>query len=164
VPAFGWRLVAWGGLIALLAVAASELTGLWWLVLLFGLLVSAVSALQALWSTNDDAPSAIPPEDKEAELLGALGELGALTATTAAMRTALTVEEAAGILEKLSKRGHLQARTQGAVVLYGLWDADRGVTGEERPTDPAIKGGEGSGAVPGDRSPARTRPGDRGGG
>ncbi len=49
VPALGCRLVAWGGIIALLAVAASELTGLWWLVLLFGLLVPAISALQVLW-------------------------------------------------------------------------------------------------------------------
>ena len=162
VPAFGWRLVAWGGLIALLAVVASDLTGLWWLVLLFGLLVPAVSALHALWSENSDAPSAIPPEGKEGELLGALGELGELTPTTAAMRTSLTVEEAAGMLEKLAKRGHLEAKTQGAVVLYGLWDADRGVPGEELPTASAIKGGEGSGTVPGDRSPGRTRPGDRG--
>ena len=66
------------------------------------------------------------------------------------------------MLEKLAKRGHLEAKTQGAVVLYGLWDADRGVPGEELPTASAIKGGEGSGTVPGDRSPGRTRPGDRG--
>ena len=41
------------------------------------------------------------------------------------MRTSLTVEEAAGMLEELARKGHLEARTQGAVVIYGLWDPDR---------------------------------------
>ncbi len=31
VSVLNWKLVAWGGLIGLLAVAASELTSLWWL-------------------------------------------------------------------------------------------------------------------------------------
>ena len=118
--------MAWGGLVALLAaVTASERVSLWWLVLVFGLLVPAISALQAFWSTRRQARPAVDPQDKEAELLGALGELGELTATTAAMRTTLTVEEAAGMLEKLSKKGHLQARTQGAILLYALWEPDR---------------------------------------
>ena len=124
-PVLGWGLVAWGVLIAGAALAASETTSLWWLVLVFGLLIPAISALQALWSTRRPARPAVDPQDKEAELLGALGELGELTPTTAAMRTALTVEEAAGMLEKLSEKGHLEARTEGAVVIYGLWEPDR---------------------------------------
>lgn len=131
----GWGLIVWGVLIAGAALAASETTSLWWLVLVFGLLVSVISALQSFWSTRRRARPAIDPQDKEAELLGALGELGELTATTAAMRTTLTVEEAAGMLEKLSGKGHLQATTQGAVVLYGLWEPDRrGYDG--RPSEP----------------------------
>jgi len=126
VSVLNWRVVAWGGLIGLLAIAASSFTSLWWFLLIFGLLVPVVSALQARWSAGRKV---IGPEirkpDKEGELLGALGELGELTATTAAMRTTLTVEEAAGMLEKLAKKGHLQATTQGAVVLYGLWESDR---------------------------------------
>lgn len=128
-----WKLVAWGGLIGVLAVVASELTSLWWFVLVFGLLVPVVSALQARWSTERKVQPTVPPPDKEGELLGALRELGELTATTAAMRTTLTVEEASGMLEKLAKKGHLQATTQGAVMLYGLWETDR----REPALDPA---------------------------
>jgi hypothetical protein len=101
-----WGLVAWAALIAGAALAASKSTSLWWLVLVFGLLVPAISGLQAVWSANRGARPAIGPQDQEAGLLGALGELGELTATTAAMRTSLTVEEAAGMLEKLSRKGH----------------------------------------------------------
>ncbi|MBA2713532.1 MAG: hypothetical protein H0U55_08275, partial [Rubrobacteraceae bacterium] len=125
VSVLNWRLVAWGGLIGLLAIMASTFTSLWWFLLIFGLLVPLVSALQARWSAEREVGSEIRQPDKEGELLGALGELGELTATTAAMRTTLTVEEAAGMLEKLAKKGHLQATTQGAVMLYGLWESDR---------------------------------------
>lgn len=104
---------------------ASTFTSLWWFLLIFGLLVPLVSALQARWSAEREVGSEIRQPDKEGELLGALGELGELTATTAAMRTTLTVEEAAGMLEKLAKKGHLQATTQGAVMIYGLWESDR---------------------------------------
>ena len=107
------------------AVAASGLTSLWWLVLVFGLLVPVISALQTRRTADREAQLAILPQDKEAELLGALGELGELTPTTAAMLTSLTVEEAAGMLEGLAGKGHLEARTQGAVVIYGLWEPDR---------------------------------------
>ena len=118
-----WRLVVWGALILLFSAVLSELTSMWWLVLLFGLAVPAVSALQARWAAEGQ-PSP-RPQDRERELLGALDELGELAPTTAAMRTTLTVEEAAGMLEKLAKKGHLEARTQGAVVIYGLWEPDR---------------------------------------
>src|SRR5918997_2561841 len=125
VSGLNWRLVAWGGLVVCFAVAASELTSLWWLVLVFGLLVPVISALQTRRSADREVGPEIRPQDKEAELLGVLSELGELTPTTAAMRTSLTVEEAAGMLEKLARNGHLEARTQGAVVIYGLWDPDR---------------------------------------
>lgn len=139
VPAMSWGLVVWGFLIAVAALAASETTGLWWLVLVFGLLVPAVSALQSSRSTRRGVRPAVEPQDEEAELLGVLDELGELTATTAAMRTSLTVEEAAGMLDKLAREGHLQATTQGAVVLYGLWEPDRRGTNRVRaaPTEPA---------------------------
>lgn len=106
--------MVWGVLIAAAALAASETTSLWWLVLAFGLLLPAISALQAFWSTHRRTRPAVGPQDKEAELLEALGELGELTPMTAAMRTTLTVEEAAGMLEKLARKGHVEARTQGA--------------------------------------------------
>jgi ATP/maltotriose-dependent transcriptional regulator MalT len=59
------------------------------------------------------------------------------------MRTSLTVEEAAGILEKLAKKGHLEARTQGAVVIYGLWEPDRHRPDESK-TLPATNASEAS--------------------
>ena len=120
-----WKLVVWGVLISGAALAASETTGLWWLVLVFGLLVPAISALRTFRPADREVRSVDRPQDRERELLGALGEVGELTPTTAAMRTTLTVEEAAGMLEKLAERGHLEARTQGAVVIYGLWEPDR---------------------------------------
>jgi ATP/maltotriose-dependent transcriptional regulator MalT len=89
-------------------------------------------------------------QDKEAELLGALGEVGELTPTTAAMRTTLTVEEAAGMLDKLAERGYLEARTQGAVVIYGLWEQDRLEPGgtESAPAEPTDATEEASSSTP----------------
>jgi ATP/maltotriose-dependent transcriptional regulator MalT len=145
-----WRLVAWGGMIGVLAIAASSFTSLWWFLLIFGLLVPVVSALQARWSAERNVGPDIPQPNREGELLGALSELGELTATTAAMRTTLTVEEAAGMLEKLAKKGHLQATTQGAVMLYGLWKSDR--------HEPDPKLDPGSRSPIGDETPISSRP------
>jgi DNA-binding CsgD family transcriptional regulator len=153
ISVLNWKLVVWGGLIALLAVAASELVSLWWLVLVFGLLVPTISALQTYWFANRKARPAIRPQDKEGELLGALGELGELTPTTAAMRTTLTVEEAAGMLERLARKGHLEARTQGAVVLYGLWGPDRREPDQTAPTDSSADHSDGSAGVLGSQVP-----------
>ena len=157
ISVLNWKLVVWGGLIALLAVAASELVSLWWLVLVFGVLVPLISALQVYWSADRKARPAVRPQDKEGELLGALGELGELTPTTAAMRTTLTVEEAAGMLERLARKGHLEARTQGAVVLYGLWEPDKGKTA---PTDSAADHGDRSAGVLESRVPLTTHSND----
>ena len=161
ISVLNWKLVVWGGLISLLAVAASELVSLWWLVLVFGLLVPVISALQTYWSANRRARSAIRPQDKEAELLGALAELGELTPTTAAMRTTLTVEEAAGMLERLARKGHLEARTQGAVVLYGLWEPDRREPDQTAPTDSGADHGYGSAGVLGSQVPLPTHPNEQ---
>ena len=165
ISVLNWKLVVWGGLISLLAVAASEVVSLWWLVLVFGLLVPTISALQAYWSANRKARPAIRQQDKEGELLGALGELGELTPTTAAMRTTLTVEEAAGMLERLARKGHLEARTQGAVVLYGLWGPDRRQPDQRQilASEP-VTGHDGESAgVLGNESPISAPPNDQGG-
>jgi ATP/maltotriose-dependent transcriptional regulator MalT len=163
VSVLNWKLVVWGGLVGFLAVAASELVSLWWLVLVFGLLVPAISALQTWWSTSHEDRSAIRPQDKEGELLGALGELGELTPTTAAMRTTLTVEEAAGMLEKLARKGHLEARTQGAVVLYGLWEPDRREPDEDQTAPPGSVAdhSDRSVGVLGNEVPVPARPNDQ---
>jgi DNA-binding CsgD family transcriptional regulator len=163
ISVLNWKLVAWGGLIALLAVAASELVSLWWLVLVFGLLVPTISALQTYWSANRKVRPAIRPQDKEGELLGALGELGELTPTTAAMRTTLTVEEAAQMLEKLARKGHLEARTQGAVVIYGLWEPDRREPDQSQtaPAEPVADHGGGPVGALGNEVPVSAPPNDQ---
>jgi DNA-binding CsgD family transcriptional regulator len=163
ISVLNWKLVVWGGLIGLLAVAASDLVSLWWLVLVFGLLVPAISALQIYWSANRRARPAIRPQDSEGELLGALGEIGELTPTTAAMRTTLTVEEAAEMLEKLARKGHLQARTRGAVVLYGLWEPDRREPDQGRvaPTERVADRGKGSVGALGNEAPPPAHPNDK---
>jgi len=158
ISVLNWKLVVWGGLIALLAVAASDVVSLWWLVLVFGLLVPAIAALQTYWSANREARSAIRPQDKEGELLCALGELGELTPTTAAMRTTLTVEEAAGMLERLARKGHLEARAQGAVVLYGLWEPDRREPDQTAPNDSGADHSDGSAGVQGNQAPLPAEP------
>jgi DNA-binding CsgD family transcriptional regulator len=161
ISVLSWKLVVWGGLIALLAVAASELVSLWWLVLVFGLLVPTISALQTYWSADRKARPAIRPQDKEGELLSALGELGELTPTTAAMRTSLTVEEAAAMLERLARKGHLEARTQGAVVLYGLWEPDRRGPDQTAAAESAADHGDGSVGILRSQVPLPTHPADR---
>lgn len=161
ISVLNWKVVVWGALIALLAVAASEVVSLWWLVLVFGLLVPAISALQTYWSANRKARSAIRPQDKEGELLSALGELGELTPTTAAMRTTLTVEEAAGMLERLARKGHLEAKTQGAVVLYGLWGPDRREPDQTAPTDSGADHSDGSAGISGSQVPLPARPNEQ---
>jgi len=81
--------------------------------------------------------------DKEKKLLGALAERGEITPVTAAMRTSLTADEAARMLEELAHKGHLQPRAEDGVVAYALRAPDRrGLPREAsaRP-DPESEGG-----------------------
>lgn len=64
-------------------------------------------------------------KDREQELLSALEERGELTPATAAMRTSLTVEEAAKMMEKLTTKGYLEVLTQGSVLAYTFPTPDR---------------------------------------
>jgi ATP/maltotriose-dependent transcriptional regulator MalT len=79
------------------------------------------------------------------------------------MRTTLTVEEAAGMLDKLARKGHLEARTQGAVVLYGLWEPDRREPEEDQtaPTDSAADHSDRSVGVLGNEEPVSAPPNDQ---
>ena len=82
--------------------------------------------------------------DKEKELLGVLAERGEITPVTAAMRTSLTADEAARMLEELAHKGHLQPRAEDGVVAYALRAPDRrGLPGAaSEPPDPESEGGE----------------------
>lgn len=66
------------------------------------------------------------PGDKERELLEAVRDRGEITPATAAMRTSLTVDEAAGMLERLAGKGHLQALGHDGGLAYSLFERDRG--------------------------------------
>lgn len=61
----------------------------------------------------------------ERQLLHALAERGQLTPMTAALRTSLTVEEAAGMLENLAEKGHVEPRAYDGVLAYCLRGKDR---------------------------------------
>jgi ATP/maltotriose-dependent transcriptional regulator MalT len=99
------------------------LTSFWWIVPVLG--VAVPLALVVL-----DKSGSVPkgPDDKrnrERELLGALADRSELTPTTAAMRTSLTVDEAAKMLVELADKGHLKLRTEAGTTLYSLPEHDR---------------------------------------
>jgi DNA-binding CsgD family transcriptional regulator len=64
-------------------------------------------------------------KNQEKELLEALAALGEITPITAAMRTSLTADEAADILDKLAGKGHLHLRVEEGIQSYALREPDR---------------------------------------
>ncbi len=75
---------------------------------------------------HEQSRRAVPgAREKETELLRTLEERGELTPATAAMRTSLTVEEAARMLEELASRGHLQVLNRDGVLAYTLFERVR---------------------------------------
>lgn len=92
------------------------LTSLWWIVPVLGAAVPiALTVLDgsALGPGGSRADAA-----RERELLRALAERGELTPAMAAMRTSLTVDEAAKMLDGLAREGHLKSRTEDGLVTY----------------------------------------------
>jgi ATP/maltotriose-dependent transcriptional regulator MalT len=139
-----WSVVVLGVAVAL----APLMHGIWVaLIVAGGLAVPVVALVQfnRAVTHHERARPALPdPADKEAELLRALEERGALTAMTAAMRTSLTVEEAAAKLDELAGKGYLRMDLQDGVIAYSLYPSDR--SGERGPS-------------PGDRTPDDRAPG-----
>jgi DNA-binding CsgD family transcriptional regulator len=64
-------------------------------------------------------------KDQEKELLKALAERGEITPINAALRTSLTADEAADMLDKLAGKGHLQLRVEEGIQSYALREPDR---------------------------------------
>ena len=94
--------------------------------------IGVVAPVAFMWQINraiaahEQSRRAVPgTREKEKELLVALGERGELTPVTAAMRTSLTVEEAAKMLEGLTTKGHLKVLNQDGVLAYTLLEKDR---------------------------------------
>lgn len=101
---------------------------------------------------REEAPSGLPsPQDKERELLSLLEEQGTLTPVAAAVRTSLTVEEAAAKLDDLASKGHVKMALDDGVIVYSLLERDRrdrSSTADRPPAATAHANGSGNGAHP----------------
>lgn len=106
----GWWLVVYVYVLGTFSIGLSQETNLWWLVLVFGL-----ASLVAFIALN--RPSG---REREDELMAAIQSQGDLTPAEAALQTSLTIEEAKKMLEKLALKNHLQSRTEGEAIVYGL--------------------------------------------
>ena len=99
--------------------------------------IGVVAPVAFMWQINraiaahEQSRRAVPgTREKEKELLVALGERGELTPVTAAMRTSLTVEEAAKMLEGLTTKGHLKVLNQdGGSGVHPLGEGPAGGAG-----------------------------------
>jgi DNA-binding NarL/FixJ family response regulator len=154
------NLPAWGVTLIIVAVWCISALGIgvnfahsfweWLPIFAFGLGVPAA----ALWQANRllaSRPEPLPlpsAKDKESELLAALAELGELTPVTAAMRTSLTADEAAAMLDELAGKGYLRLRVQDGLQTYALRELERHVLPESSqqtprtPFGPEPDGGE----------------------
>lgn len=115
----------------------------WAWILAFGTAIPAAF----LWQANrllalQGRPRAVPgAKNEEKELLEALAERGEITPITAALRTTLTADKAAAMLEDLSRKGHLRLRVEDGVEAYALREPDmRGLP--ETPARAAESGSE----------------------
>jgi DNA-binding NarL/FixJ family response regulator len=79
-------------------------------------------AIEAHEESRGPAPGA---REKEKELLEALDEGGEITPATAAMRTSLTVDEAAEMLDELARKGHLEMQMEEGIMAYTLGERHR---------------------------------------
>jgi DNA-binding CsgD family transcriptional regulator len=99
-------------------------------------------------ATHEASRRAAPGvREKEKELLGCLAERGVLTPATAAMRTSLTVDEAAKMLGELARKGHLEMQTEEGIVAYSLSRPNGRGLPDGDPTSPLARSG-GNGASP----------------
>lgn len=93
-------------------------------------LLAAYRAVALYLESQRRAPSA---RDRERDLLRVLDDRGAITPVTAALRTSLTVDEAAEMLEGLARKGHLKALEQEGILVYTLFDRDHREAPEPTP-------------------------------
>src|SRR5215210_4529100 len=125
VALFAWGLIV----LAFSAGGLADVTRFWWLVLLFGAAAPVVLVSVRGWASRRGAVDGV--RGAEREWLGVLREHGELTPTAAAMLTPLTATEAAEVLERLAREGHLEIR-EGAIA-YALRQRDRLALSEPPP-------------------------------
>jgi hypothetical protein len=91
------------------------------LVISFGLMIPAVALIASALQEANKRRRAVPPPDKERELLSAIRDGGgAITPAEAAMETSLTVREADRMLSELAGGGHLSVESAGGTLRYSL--------------------------------------------
>lgn len=118
-------------------------------------LLTQVNRAIASYEDRKSVPSGAG--DGERELLEAARDRGEITPATAAMRTSLTVDEAAAMLERLAGKGHLRAVSHDGMLAYSLFERDR-LDGPAE--DPAAEGlSPGASAPPAGEGSPEERPG-----
>ncbi len=118
----------WSFLVLSTAMALATSPGSWLIAIGVGVVAPIVLMTQinrAIFLYEDRRRAVPNSGDREGELLHALEERGEITPATAAMRTSLTVEEAAKMLEKLADKGHLKVLSHDGALAYSLFEKDR---------------------------------------
>jgi hypothetical protein len=104
------------------------------LVVSFGLMIPAVALIASALQEANKRRRAVPPPDKERELLSAIRDNGgAITPAEAAMETSLTVREADRMLSELAGGGHLSVESAGGTLRYSLPGGRAAELGGHRP-------------------------------
>ncbi len=118
---------AWCITVMALGVNLAESAWEWTCVFGFGTAVPAFFLWQANRLLNSPEPSGPAPSARNGhkELLEVLAERGEITPFTAALRTPLTLDEAAGMLDELAMKNHLEVRAEEGVLVYALRERDR---------------------------------------
>ena len=118
---------AWCITVMALGVNLAESAWEWACVFGFGTAVPALFLWQANRLLNSPEPSSpgLSTADRHKKLLEILAERGEITPLTAALRTPLTLDEAAGMLDELATKNHLEVRAEEGVLVYALRERDR---------------------------------------
>ena len=91
------------------------------LVVSFGLMIPAVALIASALQEANKRRRAVPPPDKERELLSAIRDNGGvITPAEATMKTSLMVKEADRMLSELAGGGHLSVGSAGGTLHYSL--------------------------------------------
>jgi DNA-binding NarL/FixJ family response regulator len=130
LPAWGLTLLLVAGwCISALGIGVNFAHSFWeWVpIFVFGAGVPAVFLLQAnrILAPRQELRAISSAKDKENELLEALAKRGEVTPITAAIRTSLTADEAAAMLEELAGKGYLQLRVAEGIQAYAIREQDR---------------------------------------
>jgi ATP/maltotriose-dependent transcriptional regulator MalT len=136
-----WQHALYALVLGLICLFLVPLTSLWWIVPVAGALVPI--ALAAIDRTDLKLERSGLGKDKERELLHALSEVDEISPTSAAMRTSLTLDEAAKMLDELAGKGHLTLLEENGDVAYALRERGRLPAPAEisAPTEPESEDG-----------------------